>query len=449
MNRTRIPHDVVPKQCLGYPLLLLTLGVFVAGCGGAPSSGERQFRPIDNKAAVFWDRQTTESAELLKALVGDFNAQWSGLPIKIERAGSYADIFRKVTAGINAGVLPAMAVSYESMTSEYIEAGAVAALDDLIEDDALGLDNETLADFFPAMLATNRFAAHDGRLYSFPFAKSVLMLYFNRRVLAAADIHAPPTTWEEFLEQCRAVKARTGKPAHAVSADCSTVNGIIYSLGGDIVRDGKTLYNSHEALETFRLYETLAREELAYLISPNSYDDNLALSRNEIAFVLRSSSGLSDMMLLMNNDRECWGMVAIPQARPETPGTVLYGPNVTLFNTTEDQRQAAWAFVRYFTSPDISARWALETGYLPVRKSALDHPAIRAFWEQWEYNRTAFACLEYARPEPSLAGWQQVRDIVARAVTEIMTGMRDAETAATIVQQQADRALSQSGRPKH
>ena len=105
--------------------------------------------------------------------------------------------------------------------------------------------------------------------------------------------------------------------------------------------------------------------------------------------------------------------------------------------------------MKYFTQSEVSVRWALATGYLPVRKSAHEHPDMRAYWDQWGYNRAPYDCLPYARPEPNIAGWQQVRDIVARGVTEIMTGVRDAESAAREVQQSASEALDRAGEPLH
>lgn len=421
------------------------LAIMIAGCGRAPSqTGGGPFKPLNPDSAVFWDRQTTESAELLRSLVEDFNKEWQGMPLKVERAGSYADIFRKVTAGINAGVLPAMAVSYENMTCEYIALGAVHNLDSLVTGSETGFSPEELDDFFPGVLETNRFPEYGNSYYSFPFAKSILMLYFNKKVLAEAGIANPPETWEEFLEQCRQVKQKTGKFAHAVQADCSTVNGMIFSMGGAVIRDRETLYNSEQALAVFKLYETMAREELAYLIAPGTYEDNIALAKDSIAFVLRTSSALSDMKLLMEGDLERWGVKRIPQKDPEHPATVLYGPNVCLFNIGDEDVKAAWAFVKHFTTPEISVRWALGTGYMPVRKSALQHPDMRAFWEQWPYNRAPYDCLPIARPEPNLAGWQQARDFTARAVTEIMTGIRDAETAARLLKESADQALARA-----
>ncbi|NLN94435.1 MAG: ABC transporter substrate-binding protein [Candidatus Hydrogenedens sp.] len=426
--------------------LSMVLTAFLTGCGSPQKAGpgEKQFAPLDKEHAVFWDRQTTESAQLLQDICSEFNSSWDGIPVKVERSGNYTDIFRKVSTSIRAGVLPAMAVSYESMTNEYITAGAAVNLDSLLHDERLGFSGESIDDFIPGLLEMNRFSDHDNGLYAFPFAKSVLLLYYNKKVMNDAGILEPPVTWTEFIDQCRQVKKETGKFAHAVHADCSTVNGMIFSHGGEVLKDGKCLYDSEAALEVFRIYETLAREELAWLISPSSYEDNVALAKDELAFVLRSSSGFTDMMLLMEGEKERWGVAPIPQKDPAHPATTLYGPNVCIFNTNDEQIHAAWAFMKHLTAPEVSARWSLGTGYLPVRKSALQQPALLAYWEEWECNRVPYDCLSFARTEPNAAGWQEVRDLVARAVSEIMTGVNTAEKASASLKSAGDRILERN-----
>ena len=433
-------------RCYG---IAVSLGILLlTGCNPASmqtpgeASTARTFKPINTEAATFWDRQTTESAELLREIASDFNAGHPDLPIKVEHIGGYSDIYRKVTASIQARTLPALAVAYESMTAEYVRGGAVLPLDDLIADPEHGIAPGDMEDFFPGVIETNTFAEFGGKMYSFPFCKSVLMMYFNKRVLAEAGIEAPPKTWREFLAQCRQVKAKTGKYAHAVSVDCSTVDGMIFSRGGDVYADGATLFDSAESLEVFRLYETLVKEDLAFQIPPGSYDDEVALAQDRIAFAFRSSSGRTSVGLLMEGDQEKWGMARIPQANENDPHTVLFGPNVCIFNTTPEQERCAWEFVKYFTSLEMVVRWALGTGYLPIRKSAADHPKMAAFWTEWEYNRAAFDCLPYARPEPNIAGWQEVRGIVEDALTAVLTGIKNADKAAHDLKSTADTALN-------
>jgi multiple sugar transport system substrate-binding protein/sn-glycerol 3-phosphate transport system substrate-binding protein len=433
-----LPHRFRVLVCCTSALLaVLALG----GCGGSAPAPGAGFAPIDATQAVFWDRQTTETAALLRSLVAEFNAGREGIPVAVERAGGYSEIFRKVSASIQARRLPAMAVSYESMTAEYAASGAVAPLDALVQDPATGFSPAELEDFFPAVLASNRFEQFGGQLYSFPFAKSVLMLYYNKRVLAAAGIAAPPETWVEFVDQCRKIKAATGKQAHAVSVDCSTVNGLIFSMGGEVLGPEGTLYDRPEAVAVFELYETLAKEGLAFQITPGTFDDEVALVNDQVAFTLRTSSGRASMARNMGDAADRWGWKRIPQADPAQPATVLFGPNVTLFSTTPEQQQTAWAFVKYFTSPDVGARWAAETGYLPVRKSAVNHPVLQEFWKKWEGGRAAYDCLAFAKVEPNVMGWQEVRTLVERALTEVLSGLKPGRQAATELKLAADAAL--------
>ena len=421
-------------------LLLGGFLVIVAGCSSGP--GSAPYAPIDPDHALFWDRQIIESAKLIRIFIDEFNADHGGLPIKIERAGGYSEIFRKVTASIQARKLPAMAVAYESMTVEYIAANAVAPLDPFIASELHGLSTEELEDFFPAVLETNRYAEFSGKMYSFPFAKSVLMLYFNEDLLKAAGIEAPPRTWEAFLDNCRTIRASTGKPAYAVAVDCSTIDGMILSMGGQLVSEGKTCFDSQESRQVFSLLEILAQEDLAFQITPASFEDHIALAKGECAFALRSSSHRSNIQRLMQDHKTQWGIAPLPQANPEAPATVLFGPNICIFNVDPAQQEAAWAFVRYFTSPEMVARWALGTGYLPIRKSVAADPKMQAFWREWKYNRVPFDCLAFAHPEPNLRGWQEVRDLVARAETEVLTKTKDAATAVRDLKAAADAVLA-------
>ncbi len=433
-------------------LFSLTL-IAVCGCGEkAPETGQDsdaaaqapKFKSIDPNRAVFWTRQTQIGLKLLRSLVHDFNEGREGLEIHAEPAGNYGDIFKKVSAGIHAKSLPSMAEAYESMTYEYAKAGAAIALDDFVKDPQLGFTQADLDDIFPAFIETNTYTALGGKMYSFPFAKSVLMLYFNKRVLDKAGISEPPGTWEEFIEQCRQIKDKTGKFAYAASIDCSTVDGILFSMGGDILRGAETLYDSPESLKVFEIFETLSKEKLAYYVTPGTFDDQAAFVQDKVAFVFRTSVGQIYFEELMQGDRDSWGMVRIPQDDPSRPGTILFGPNVSIFATTEEQQRTAWEFMKYFTSKDVSVTWALGSGYLPIRRSAVEDERMQKHWAQWEYNREAYDCLDFARAEPNLPGWQQIRPLVENAQTAVMAGLKTAKKATTELKLAADVILQEN-----
>ena len=263
-------------------------------CAGRQSneteSESRRFKPIDTGVATVWDRQTTETADLLGELVNEFNAANDGLDIKLVHNGNYGDIYRKVTSGIQAGVLPAMSVAYETMTSEYVRKGAVAELDPYLQHPEWGYTEEELDDFFPALLETNRYAEFGGKTYSFPFTKSVLLMYTNRRVLREVGIDAPPATWVEFLDQCRRIKSARGNAPLSLDVSASTFVAMVYSRGGEVMNGREPRFDSPEARETLAFLETLVKEGLVYQNQPNTFEDQTSFGQDRLAFNFRPSS---------------------------------------------------------------------------------------------------------------------------------------------------------------
>ena len=121
---------------------------------------------------------------------------------------------------------------------------------------------------------------------------------------------------------------------------------------------------------------------------------------------------------------------------------MLYGPNICIFNTTPEQQKAAWAFVKHFTAPESVVRWSLGTGYLPIRKSAANHPDMLASWAEWPHNRAAFDALAHAKAEPNVKGWQQVRQEVERVETEVLSGLKTAAEGVADLKEAADKVLA-------
>lgn len=439
------PVKRATKQAAIKALLFLTVCFNACSPALAPDSNgdspaTRHFAPISTDVAEFWDRQTTVTADLLAEIADDFNRTYAGIPVKPVSSGGYGDIYKKVIASTRAGVLPAMAVAYENMTAEYMKAGAIMPLDSFIHDPEIGLSQAELDDYFPAMLATNTFAQFDDQTLSFPYTKSVLVLYHNNRVMREAGLDAPPRTWDDFVAQCRTIKSETGKYAIAIDIDCSTMSGIIFSMGGEILEGDRTLYDSAASIRAFELIETLVTENLAYQIPRRTFNDENAFGNDEIAFILRTSAQRPYLVDLIQ-DPSAWGIAPIPQADPDSPHTALYGGNLNIFNTTPEQSASAWAFIKYMTSPEISVRWALETGYLPVRRSAANHRDLKAFWSEWPSNKTAFNCLEFAKPEPNILGWQEIRGLVEKAETAVITKLKTGRQAALDLQKDAQAVL--------
>ena len=130
----------------------------------------------------------------------------------------------------------------------------------------------------------------------------------------------------------------------------------------------------------------------------------------------------------------------------QTPSSDLYGGNVTLFKTSAEAQRGAWEFMKYFSAGPQTAKWALGTGYMPLRKSATQSADYTTFIKENPRNAVAINGLQSAgnRGEPKVAAWQQVRDILLSMLQQVIAGTANAKDALAAADQKANAALKTS-----
>jgi ABC-type glycerol-3-phosphate transport system substrate-binding protein len=101
---------------------------------------------------------------------------------------------------------------------------------------------------------------------------------------------------------------------------------------------------------------------------------------------------------------DTWTVLAFPGERGVLPA---YGPSFVVLKSTPERQLASWLFARWMLSPETQARWAGESGYLPVRAAALSLVKPRSL--QW---RAAVQALPFAVGFPRQADWGRVRYVL-------------------------------------
>jgi len=419
------------------------VAVVVGGC-----SDQGGDVPPGKTVLEMWHSQKRQNEDALKDIVARFNAQNATYHVRLHNIGSYTALFRKARATLQSGQLPDLCICYPSMVAEFMEADAVLPLDDLLRDPQHGFTREELDDIFPVFLEDNRYPEFGNRLLSFPFTKSLLMLYYNAEILRAAGHEGPPETWEEFIAQCRDVKAKTGKLPFAYSRDPSSFDSMVMSLGGRLasVEDRRSHFDSPEAIRALEILHTLASEGLAQVIAFGSDEDRTLFANGRVAFIMRSSTTRAymakDIVDERGRDRFEWGMACPPIGKGQPKQTVLYGGNILVFKSNRKRHLGAWEFIKFFVSPEITAEWSVRTGYLPIRRSAARTKTLQEFFARHPRNRVPFETIPYSRREPSVAGWQAVRTHIATALTRVVTGRMSPAQAARELARAADAELA-------
>jgi len=426
---------------------LVSLALLAAGCGDGTTKAESGKIELQ-----MWHSQIRQNEDALKAVVARFNDTNPTYRLKLHNVGSYTAMFQKTRATIQGGVLPDLCIAYESMVSEFMDAAVVLPLDAYLDHPDYGLSKEDQADIFPSFLLSNRYPEFDNQLLSFPFTKSLLMLYYNAELLRAAGHEKPPATWKEFIQQCRDVKAKTSEPAFAYSRDPSSFDSIIMSLGGTLatIGDRRSHLDSPEAVQALGILKTLVDDGLARVVAFESDEDRTLFSTGKVAFLLRSSTTRSymrkDIVDAQGRDKFEWGMACPPVGEGRPKLTVLYGGNILIFRTTPERQRGAWEFIKFFVSPEVTAEWSAKTGYLPIRRSAEKSKLLEDFFAEHPRNRAAFDTIPYGVREPSVAGWQAVRQFIAQTLTRVVKqGEAPAEAAAELARK-ADAELARFAR---
>ncbi len=203
----------------------LKLGILfaflVAACSpGAPAGQQATAAPeLSTEADItlsgpvtvtIWHNQTGILAKGFTEMIAEFNStNGKGITVKAEEQSggqSYTGLYQKMLGAIQAGSMPEMIVAVENQVADYIKAGVVVELDQYLSSKKNGLANESLADIYKPYLDSNKYPQYGNKSFSFPFIKSLEVLYRNDGLAKELGFTAPPKTWEDLEKQAIAAK---------------------------------------------------------------------------------------------------------------------------------------------------------------------------------------------------------------------------------------------------
>ena len=350
----------------------------------------------------------------LDTLIAGFERQEPGAEVDAVNMGNYTALSQKLMAAATAGNVPELSQSYEAWTSQLIEKDAVMPFGDFIDGPG-GLDSADRADLFPVMLAE---CSRQGRVYSLPFNKSVPVYYYNKELFARAGLDPErfPADWDEFLDAARRLtvdRDGDGRPEQwgtaFPAASLWMFQCLILQNGGDLFDStGRAIFDGPEGIEALEyMADQITRHRVAYLTTGYEHQNDFLAGR--VAMVQGSSASLSYMA--QQKIPFPMGIAPLPAGRRRA--VVLSGTNVIMFRKPDRApMEQAWRLVRFLIRTDNTALWSARTSYLPLRRSALQHPALVRKFQQWPGLRLAYRQLEHAYPEPREVAWLTGRAIV-------------------------------------
>jgi multiple sugar transport system substrate-binding protein len=379
--------------------LAVALGasILLAGCSGG---GEETVSGVTK--VPFWHAMGGPLGDALDELIAEFNEAHPDIEIESISMGRYQALSQKIMAAVAAGQPPVLAQAYEAWTEALIDNESAEPLTAYIEGPN-GLTADELADFVPGMLENNTW---DGTVYSFPFNKSVRALYWNKNLFEAEGLDAAPSNWREYEELSRRLTKDTDGDGEidqwgtAGQISAWMFENLLLQNGGQVLTDDgtKAAFNSPEGVEAL---EFMVRLLTDYGKITSGYEYQNDFQAGKVGMIEGSTVSLSFM-----EGKYTFDMAVAPLPDGKEKGCFVAGTNVVVFKDAgQKEKDAAWAFIKWFTSPEVTARWAVKTGYAPVRTSARESAAMLARFEAIEGLSEVLDQLEYASYEPRTSDW--------------------------------------------
>ena len=377
-----------------------------------------------NTGITFWHGFTGARGETLQGLVDQYNALDTGVQVTALPYGTYEEVAENLVRALGDGTAPDLVVMSEALWFRFYLAQAILPLDDLIA--STGFD---LGDVVPAFTAEGQRA---GSTWWLPFSRSTPLVYYNRDMLSAAGLDAFPTSWSEFAEIAPSL-TDTDQQISAIAQ--STIanlvawafQGVTWAFGGAYSNSAVTIQiDQPGAVAAGNFYRRSIEEGWGYA-SPQGNQD---LGNGFAAATIASTGVLKDTAALAEATGFELGTAFLPSAEPGGPRAVpTGGSGFFIVGSAPAERQAAaFAFLTWCMAAEQTTLWAQNTGYMPVRTSAIESTAMQEFFTTNPNFKTAVDQLPVARGSDTARTWVPGGDAtIADGVTRILVEGTDAQ----------------------
>ena len=402
----------------------------------APTTSPASEGASDPVELTFWHNWEGVNADVLGQLVEDFHQQNPNIQVEAVFQ-PYADIMTLYQTSIAAGENPDIAALDLILVPQVVATGAVAPLDEFIASDP----STNIDDFYPRL---SNYDIINGQRYALPVSTNNMQVIWNKDLFAAAalDPETPPKTWDEM----RSMAIECADPENGVVGfefyTQPTGEGItwqfqvwLWAAGGEFLNDDHSAaaFNTPEGLTALTFVSDMLQNN-------GSQPGPWGLFGDQKACMQLDGSWLFGYRKDAPFD---WDIALVPAPEGGTTASNVGGEHIFMFDNTED-KQTAWQFIQYMTSPAVQLQWDQATGFLPVRESVAENPEYIQWINETEPRMLPFVeGMQFAHTRPATPRYFAVSDAFSREIQLALLGevtpqeaLEAAETAVNEVLQQ-------------
>lgn len=348
------------KRLLALGLVFMSAAMVGCGSKGNDTSSADIVTEIKEPVEItFWHAMNGDLEKSLTSLTEKFMAENPNIKVTLQNQSSYKDLQQKITATVASPKdLPTMTQAYPDWMFNPIKDNLVTDLTPYIENETLKFDN------YEDILPSFREAAKiDGKIYGMPFNKSTEVLWYNKTLLDELGLKAP-TTYEELAQVSKTIKEKKG----IAGAGFDSLNTYYTTF---LKTEGKTFDSNFDVTDeasakALNYYLEGVKEGYFRIAGTDNYLSG-PFGNGTVAMYVGSNAGENFVKQGVGDKFE------VAAAPYPTSASLQQGTDLYVFSSaTAEQKTAAYMFLKFLTTKENQITWASQTGYMPVRQSAID-----------------------------------------------------------------------------
>ncbi|WP_404456462.1 ABC transporter substrate-binding protein [Oceanobacillus kapialis] len=355
-------------------LMGLIIALVMAGCSNGDNEAAGQGEgPVEIE---FWYGLGGNLGENMERLIEEFNSSQDEVKVTGVAQGNYTETYQKLQAAIAAKEVPAAVLMGGTTVNALAEKEALAPMDSFISE-AEEFNKEDFIDSFYSQ------GQIDEKQYALPMYGTTQVMYYRDDVFKELGISTDDlSNWETLREAAGKIKEEKGIFGWMPMWGSGNLVDASLSRGGTILNEDGTevVIDSKEWIDTWEFFREAIHEDETMGIHHSGqgweywYKTIDDVMQNRAAGYTGSSGdqGDLDFSIVSAHPQPGWeNSEAAPVA------DALLGTITAL--APEEEQKAAFKFLTFFTSAEITADWSVNTGYIAVRDSAQDAPVFQDY----------------------------------------------------------------------
>jgi sn-glycerol 3-phosphate transport system substrate-binding protein len=340
----------------------------------------------------FWHGLTRPLGDTLEALVAGFNASQNRYQVNATFKGSYPETMVAAIAAFRSGNAPHIVQMFEVGTATMMAAReAIKPVYVLMKEAGIPFDPSI---YLPAI--RGYYSTSDGHMVSMPFNSSTTVTFWNKDAFRKAGLNpeTPPKTWADVRAAAQKIRAANAAPCGFTTSwptwtqieNFSAIHDVPLAskANGFDGFDTQLLVNSPLHIRHMQFLMDMLKEGSFKYGGRDAAGDALFPS-GECAIITASSALRAR---IIREAKFAWGVTYLPyydDVKGAPKNSILGGASFWVMTSprrTPDEYRGVGEFFRYISTPEASAKWHMETGYLPITFTGMQLAQAMGYYQQ-------------------------------------------------------------------